>query len=38
MIFMNLHKAYGALDRGRYLEILEGSDVIPLDRCILHTY
>ena len=29
VIFMDLHKAYNALDRSRCLEILEGYGVVP---------
>ena len=38
MIFMDLHKAYDALDRSRCLEILEGYGVGPRDRRLLQTY
>ena len=38
MIFMDLHKAYAALDRSRYLEILEGYGVGPQDFRLLRTY
>ena len=38
MIFLDLHKAYDALDRSRCLEILEGYAVGPRARRILHTY
>ena len=38
MIFLNLHKAYGALDRSRCLEILEGYGVGPPARRLLQTY
>ena len=29
VIFLDLHKAYGTLDRSRCLEILEGDGVVP---------
>ena len=38
MIFLDLHKAYGALDRSRCLEILEGYGVGPKARRLLTTY
>ena len=38
MIFLDLHKAYNALDRFRCLEILEGYGVGPRDRRLLRTY
>ena len=38
MIFLDLHKAYDALDRSRCLEILEGYSVGPKDRRLLTTY
>ena len=38
VIFLDLHKAYTALDMGRWLVILEGYRVGPWDRRILHTY
>ena len=38
MIFLDLHKAYGALDRSRILEILEGYGVGPRVRRLLRTY
>ena len=38
MIFLDLHKAHGALDRSRCLEILEGYGVGPQARIILQTY
>ena len=38
VIFLDLHKAYGALDRARYLEILEGYGVGPQARKILQKY
>ena len=31
MIFLDLHKSYDALDRSRYLEILEGYGMVPLN-------
>ena len=37
-IFLDLHKAYNALDRSRYLEILEGCGVGPQARRFLQTY
>ena len=38
VIFLDLHKAYDALDRSRCLEILEGYGVVPRARIILgHT-
>ena len=37
-IFMDLHKAYDALDRERYLEILEGYGVGPWSRLIICSY
>ena len=38
MIFLDLHKAYDALDRSRCLEILEGYGVGPRSRQLLRTY
>ena len=38
MIFLDLHKAYEALDRSRCLEILEGYAMGPLARRLLQTY
>ena len=38
MIFLDLTKAYGALDRSRCLEILEGYSVGPSARRLLMTY
>ena len=38
MIFLDLHKAYDALDRSRCLEILEGYVVGPRARRILRAY
>ena len=38
MIFMNLHKAYDALDRSKCLEILEGYGVGPKARRLLTIY
>ena len=38
VIFLDLHKAYAALDRSRCLEILEGYDVGPQARRLLQTY
>ena len=38
MIFLDLHKAYDALDRYRCLEILEGYGVGPQARKLLQTY
>ena len=38
MIFLDLHKAYDALDRSRCLEILEGYGVGPQACRILRTY
>ena len=38
MIFLDLHKAYDALDRSRYLEILEGNSVGPRACWLLRTY
>ena len=38
MIFLDLHKAYDALDRSRCLEILEGYGVGPQARRLLHSY
>ena len=38
VIFMDLHKAYDALDRYRWLDILERYCVGPWDRHILHMY
>ena len=37
-IFLDLNKAYDALDRSRCLEILEGYGVGPRDLQILHRY
>ena len=37
-IFLDLHKAYGALYRERFLDILEGYGVGQWDRHILCTY
>ena len=37
-IFLELNKAYDDLDRERFLGILEGYVVGPLDHCILGTY
>ena len=38
MIFLDLHKAYDALDRSRCLEILEGYGVGPRAQRLLRTY
>ena len=38
VIFLELHKAYGALDRSRCLDILEGYGVGPRSRRLLQTY
>ena len=38
MVFMDLHKAYDALDRSRCLEILEGYGVWPRARRLLQSY
>ena len=38
VIFLDLHKAYDALDRSRYLEILEGYGAVPQACRILWTY
>ena len=38
VIFLDLHKAYDALDRSRCLEILEGYGVIPNARRLLTNY
>ena len=38
MIFLDLHKAYDALDRYRYLDILEGYSVGPRAYWLLRTY
>ena len=38
VIFLELHKAYAALDRSRCLEILEGYDMGPRARWLLLTY
>ena len=38
VIFLDLHKAYEALDRYRCLEILEGYSLGPPDRWLLQTY
>ena len=38
VIFLDLHKAYDALDRSRCLEILEGYGVRPQSRRLLQTY
>ena len=38
VIFLDLHKAYDALDRPRYLDILEGYSVRPKARKLLQTY
>ena len=38
VIFLDLHKAYGALDMSRCLEILEGYGVGPQYRRMLHSY
>ena len=38
MIFLDLHKAYDALDKSRCLEILEGYRVGPQARRLLRAY
>ena len=38
VIFLDLHKAYNALDRSRCLDILERYGVAPRSRRILQTY
>ena len=38
MIFLDLHKAYGALDRSRCLDILEGYGVGPRAWQLLRAY
>ena len=38
VIFLDLHKAYDALDRSRILEILEGYGVGPQARRLLQKY
>ena len=38
VIFLDLHKAYDALDRSRCLDILEGYNVVPQVRRFLQTY
>ena len=38
VIFLDLHKAYDALDRSRCLEILEGCGVGPKARKLLQTH
>ena len=38
MIFLDLHKAYNALDRYRCLDILEGYGVVPGACWLLQTY
>ena len=38
MIFLDLHKAYDALDGSRCLKILEGYGVGPRARRLLRTY
>ena len=38
VIFLDLYKAYDALDRSRCLEILEGYGVVPKARKLLQTY
>ena len=38
VIFLDLHKAYDALDRSRCLEILEGCGVGPRARRLLRAY
>ena len=38
VIFLDLHKAYGTLDRSRYLDILEGYGVGPQSCRLLWTY
>ena len=37
-IFLNLHKAYDALDRGRYLDIIVGYGVGPQAIRLLRRY
>ena len=37
VFFLDLHKAYDALDRSRYLDILEGYGVRPKARKLLQT-
>ena len=37
-IFLDLHKAYDALDRSRCLEILEGYGVVPKSQSLLRAY
>ena len=37
-IFLDLHKAYDALDRSRCLEILEGYGVVPQSQRLLRAY
>ena len=38
MIFLDLNKAFDALDRSRCLEILEGYGLVPQARRLLQTY
>ena len=38
MIFLDMHKAYDALDRSRCLEIMEGYGVVPKSRRLLTNY
>ena len=38
MVFLYLRKAYDALDRYIFLEILEGCGVVPRSRQILRKY
>ena len=38
VIFLDLRKAYDALDRSRCLDILEGYGVDPRSRRLLQTY
>ena len=38
VIFLDLHKAYDALDRSRCVDILEGYGAGPQVRRLLHTY
>ena len=38
MIFLDLHKAYDALDNSRCLEILEGYGVGPRSRRLIQSY
>ena len=38
VIFLDLHKAYDALDRSRCLEILEGYGIVPRARKLKHIY